>query len=403
MRLLTPVLLLSVAANLALGGALLWHMNQPDASTASSSSQPQTATLPAQPKEGPLVSAPWSTGEAATVSLPDLAAQLRSEGCPPAIIRALISARIQARYAERLRALRPKARDAYWRRQLFDRDGDLSPEARVARRALQREMNEEIKQALGADYESLNPYERAEQTREFGQLPSEKVAQIKAINSDYSELAAQINDRAQGVTLKEDRTQLRLLDAEKRADLAAVLSPTELLEYDLRNSPSTAILRNKLSAFDATEEEYRALASIQLEFDRQYGLSHLSNEEQERRKAAEKDLPARLQSALTPARSAELQFVTDPNYRPTENFVRSFNYDAALTRKIVGLQRTFSQRAAAIAQQPAALNALYTEASAQLATMLSGKALAAYEKRDAGQWLAKLKPQPGQPAPAPTP
>ncbi len=65
-----------------------------------------------------------------------------------------------------------------------------------------------------------------------------------------------------------DREKLALLNRERRADLERVLTPEELFEYDLRQGPTAMRLRSQLAAFQPTEEEYRAIFTVQHALDR---------------------------------------------------------------------------------------------------------------------------------------
>src|SRR5262249_50663935 len=62
------------------------------------------------------------------------------------------------------------------------------------------------------------------------------------------------------------RAQLRKLERQKRAALAAVLSPAELEEYLYRQSPAADYVRDNLPQAKS-EEEYRAMVKLALEMD----------------------------------------------------------------------------------------------------------------------------------------
>src|SRR5258707_692709 len=83
----------------------------------------------------------------------------------------------------------------------------------------------------------------ATQRRQFGNLSRQKVDSVQRIEDDYSEMTSAIRAAMAGITLPEDRDKLALLAREKHADLAAVLTPGELADYELRSSPITSLLR----------------------------------------------------------------------------------------------------------------------------------------------------------------
>jgi hypothetical protein len=202
--------------------------------------------------------------------------------------------------------------------------------------------------------------------------------------------------------LQADREALKLLDQEKRADLAATLTPAELLEYDLRASPTANNLRQRLANFEPTEEEYRAITRLNLDLDQQFGTSNLSSQEQEQRRLAEQQLPAKIQALLSPERYADYLATTDGSYSENNAFLREAGFDSSVTKAVVGLRRSINQRADAIRQQSsltreqrtAALATLAEEASAQLLAKLGDAGFANYAKAYQGQWIGRLRPAP---------
>ena len=396
------VVILSLCANVALGAWLLLKPAAPAVVAApTGNAAPAAPPAPVDPLTQPVTAETWPS--ITTLSDADYLQRLKREGMSPAMIRMLLQARVAARYADRLKALESTGKDEYWRRSFRfpNNNSGLGPEARRERRALYREMGAEMKAIMGDDFELASPFERGRRERSFGNLPADKVAQIEAINADYQDLRASVSEQTQGVTLPEDRAQLRLLEQEQRADLAAVLTPEELLEYDLRNSGSAQALRMQLMFFDPTEKEYRALAQQRLAFDRQFGGAHLSEEEQARKRAAEGTLLEQARTVLSPERFADYELVSSQDFRNTAMALSRFNYDQTVAREVFKLRRDITARAAAIEaqslysaeQRTAELAALYREASAALTTRLGNETYTAFERQGAGNWLRKLKPR----------
>lgn len=398
------VVILSLSANAALGG---WLLLKPAASaptaapSGSAAPEPTAPPPPVDPLTQPVTAETWPAITA--LSDADYLQRLKREGMSPAMIRSLLQARVTARYADRLEALKSAGQDEYWRRSFRFPNShfSLSPEGRRERRALLREMGAEMKAILGDDFDLASPLERRHRERSFGNLPPEKIEQIEAINADYQDLRAAVMEQTQGVTLPEDRAQLRLLEQEQRADLAALLTPGELLELDLRNSPSANILRSLLTYFEPTEEEYRALVQQRLAFDHRFGGAHLSEEEQARKRAAEGTLLEQARTVLSPERFADYELVANQDFRNTAMALSRFNYDQSVAREVFRLRRDITARAASIEaqslypaeQRAAELAALYREASSALTTKLGNEAYTAFERQGAGNWLRKLKPR----------
>ena len=402
------ILTLSVAANLALAAWVYSRRSDTASASQATSAHESAASKLSESGTSALANATAAANERALVEDARFIARLRAEGCPPDILHALAWMRINERYADRVRELRGPADQAYWNVS-FDRAGTLSREQRTKMRELGREMVAELRQICGGE-EFVPPYQREQRERMMGNLAPEKVREVEAIDRDYRELMAEVRGGPRGILLPAQREELRLLEKERRADLAAVLTPEELLEYDLRASPSANAVREKLAFFGPTEAEYRALVKLQLEFDQVYGAENLSPAERARRRAAEQELAQKIATVLTPERLAEYEIVTDESFRNTDTFVRSYNLDPAVAREVVALQRSVKQRAAAISQQSdlddaqraAATATLAQEATEQLSAKFSPEILTNYQKTAAGNWLRRLRQPPRRPANAPS-
>ncbi len=404
MRLIPAVITVSVIANAVLG-VVFWQRT-----SAPSNAAPTHNHAGTHPNISPAATTPAAFAARCSQLAhdPDDAtalAFLRSSGFPPEIVRSLMVERIRARYQPRISELDARrAETPYWRARNLYYGFDDDVALRAERRALEREIADTLRQVLGDAAETLHPYERERRARSYGDLPPSKVAEIEAINRDYSELTSQIRERSKGAILPEDREQLAFLEKEKRADLVASLTPEQLEEYDRRNSPAAGEIRNKLRYFEATESEFVALYHAQRDFDARYGRDNLSGEQQDRRRAALPELTEQFRAALGPERFAEFELLTDGNYRNTHSFVLNRSLPADTARELVVTQRATNQRADAIRsdksltpeQRTAQLADLEKEAVAKVTAAVGADHFNDY-KQNAGHWLNRIAP-PQKPA-----
>jgi hypothetical protein len=110
-------------------------------------------------------------------------------------------------------------------------------------------------------------------------LSPDKAARVEKIKRDYDELrtkaatdyAAAGKDFPGGLNgfLK----QLALLEREKRKDLAAVLTPPELEDFELRETTAGKTVQRVLGDSDATEEQRRAVFRLEREFEDRFALT----------------------------------------------------------------------------------------------------------------------------------
>lgn len=364
---------------------------------------------PAQPPAAVADSGPAAVADPQTwtqLNAGDLAAtvaRLRAANLPPTLIRAIVRTLVSEQFDERRKVIVEAIKAQPW---WLGESYNFDPKIGALRRQLSRDQEDRVNQLLGF-HDELSEAQLASQRRTYGDIPQEKIEALRRIDSDYGQMMNEVRTQAQGMMLAEDREKLALFEREKRADVAALLSPTELFEMDLRSSPTAGELRGRLAAFDPTEEEFRTLFKLQKTVDDQFGSpQNLSVEQRNQRNQALSKLLPQVEAALGPARYAEFKETTDGNYLTANNLVRRFDLPPTTTREIIAIQKDINQRAEAIrgdrALAPEARNAqlvaLGQEANTRLSPLLGNDALNAY-KQGGGGWINALV-RPPTPPPA---
>jgi hypothetical protein len=258
-----------------------------------------------------------------------------------------------------------------------------------------------MKELLGPDGYLGSDETVAYQKKQFGDLSRDKLDDMQNITSDYNELRQQIYQAANGVLLPEDREKLALLEKEQRADMAKLLTPEELENYDLRSSNTANSLRSMLGTFKPTEDEFRAIFRATRAAEDQYGsLTAITNPDQMRQLQA-----AALENAkavLPPDRFADLKQAADPQYQQINRLVARLDLPSSAAIDVVATQQDVQKRAAVIRsnhdisseQRVAQLTTLAQEATTKVSTALGGdRGLEAY-KNFGGQWLINIVPRP---------
>lgn len=90
-------------------------------------------------------------------------------------------------------------------------------------------------------------------------LPPEKRAMARMIVEDYEALISEIAPKAGAILLPSERQMLEQLQADQRRDFETLLTPDELTEYLVRNSPTGETLRREFHRVDLSEGEFRAV------------------------------------------------------------------------------------------------------------------------------------------------
>lgn len=242
-------------------------------------------------------------------------ARLRAAGFSPAVIRAIVDARLEKTFASRMAELASNTDKPYWKPESLGLYNN--PKLNEARSQIYRDRARMLRELLGDEALGLNAAEvTAAQRRQYGDLPPAKIELVRRIMDDYADMASQVRAATQGVTLPEDREKLALLEKEKRADLAAILTPTELEDIEMRSSNVTNRLRTAMTIMDATSEEFAAIYRAQqpyadILFPSGPGATVIASQRQD----AQAKVAEQLKSALGPERYAQYQRASDYDYQ----------------------------------------------------------------------------------------
>ena len=359
---------------------------------------PRSAASPAVP-EGSGTRAPSAPAMAALLSgdLKTLGARLRAAGFPPNIIRALIQAKIDELFRARRRELFAQSKmNPYWSKNF----SNLDPDTLAKMGAMNKERTDMQKELLPDDptMALLNPWQK----NMNGSLPPEKIQRVQAINSDYTDLKNEIYSSAKGTLLPEDIEKLNLLDREQQSDMAEALSPNELFEYQIRNSPTSQQMRYSLQAFNPTEDEYRAIFKVQQAFDQQYGASNtpLTSDQNAERQKHQGEVLDQLKGVLSPERLEEYKEENGPGLSerepsavsPGSAYCRHQTGDGYPDRHLqAGRRHTPGQRASRTAERTSQLSALADEATTKATSIVGDRGFEAY-RLATGNWIQSLKP-----------
>jgi hypothetical protein len=112
-----------------------------------------------------------------------------------------------------------------------------------------------------------------------GLSAAEKSARLEKIRADYDEITAKIStdygvagDKFPG-GVNAFLRQLALLAREKHADLAAFLTPRELEDVEMRDTPAGQAVQRQLGDTAATDEQRRAAFELERMFEDKFALT----------------------------------------------------------------------------------------------------------------------------------
>jgi hypothetical protein len=341
-----------------------------------------------------------STNYAAYIS------NLRAIGCPEETIRDIIITDINKLYAQRLRAFEPwsKQTNLLWWQQPAYRPADYV-EYQKQSRLLNREKRELVKTLLGAE---LNQEMRRQQgypdyqAQQLAFLSEDKRTQIQAVNDKYNDLEAALYEKTDAeMPRAQKQQQFNQYRDQRKAEIAALLTPAEAEQYDMRTSQTGQTLRYNLASFEATEQEFRAVFQLQKAFDEQCNSASYDPTNAARlmqtRAEAQKKLDADLQAALGAERYADYKRSLDYNYTAVYQVTRHYQLPKETALSVYETKKAAEAQKAQIAgqqdwtpdQRATALTTLRDTTDQAVRNALGAVAFKEYQA-SVGNWIQNL-------------
>jgi hypothetical protein len=230
-------------------------------------------------------------------------------------------------------------------------------------------------------------------------LPAAKRDALRRLQQDYDEMTAKFS--AGGIQLASDKERLALLRAERDRDIAALLTPTELADYNLRTSNTSAALRAKFGDAIQSEEDFRKLYDLQKAFDDKFAVDpsapRPSQDFIQQRAAAERQLQDAFRAALGEEKFAALQRTSDQELRALDALATRLNLPSGTTDRVAATREAIAAESQKISldsslpmtERRAKLQELASRARTELAQTLGSEAADAYAQRAA--WLSLLQ------------
>ncbi|MCX6925981.1 MAG: sigma-70 family RNA polymerase sigma factor [Verrucomicrobia bacterium] len=309
-----------------------------------------TRVEPSAPSRPPFQ---WSQLESADYR--QYIANLKAIGCPWELLKDLIVADVNALYAPRMAELSRRRRpQAFWETRVqIDRrrlalEEQMGQVAKEKRHLLCELLGIDALEAMSAIWGVNDKLQAKLQC-----IPAEKRGAVAEINSVYSDREHLLNQRAGSFHDQEVLAEQQRLNAEQRTELANVLTPEELLEYDLRFSDTARHLLLNSPSFDSSEEEFRkvfaATRTLEEAFGRDGEVYDLKDPQaRQRRDALVRELDQQLRAELGESRWADWQRSQDSVFQQMSRFSPQYQIAEADTVRLYGLWLEARDQAKAI-------------------------------------------------------
>jgi hypothetical protein len=330
-------------------------------------------------------------------------ANLRAVECPEETIRDIIVAAVNKLYAAKLKALsHDRLKDyKYWEAKNWWEDGSQLMWRK--QRELEKEKKALLKELLGVDPEKEKNKELGlpdYRERMMSYLPEYKRDQVEEITQRYQDLEQDSRRKYKGYWGEETQAEQRELRAQRRAELAKILTPQELEEYDLRNSQVAQQMQWEMRTFDPSEAEFRSVYKAKAAMDEKTGGTWLDPEDkeaQEKYNAARKEMDEQLKETLGDKRFAEYKRGQDWEYQQLVRLANREGLAADAPGKIFDMKDAADAQARKVRddssltdeQRKTALAGIRSETEKAVGELLGEKVLKKY-KSQYGWWINQV-------------
>lgn len=327
-------------------------------------------------------------------------ARLRAIGCPETTLRDIIVADVNKLYAKKRATIRQGSdKFVYWKgEEQYELQKDYYPKLRQER-AAEREKRALLRELLGFEpgehaRRESGTYDYLEWQYDF--LTGDKRERAGDFQENYLDLQRELypGNRSD----PEVRRQLRALFQKRLAELATVLTPQELEEYNLRSSHGAEALRNVLDGFDPTASEFKQIFYIRQKRDADLALLDPDNQDAVTRfRQATAGTDAEIKTLLGDERFARYQRAQDPAYKQLVHLAEARDLTTDTPERVFEVKAATEDAVRKIRADPnltpdernMALAKIRADASNALTKLVGEKNLNLYRNRGGG-WIQTL-------------
>ncbi len=332
-----------------------------------------------------------------------LVQRLRAAGFPSKTIRTILATVISHRYQTKREELLGNIEHMpYWRQYSYY---STDPKVQAQLSAYDRDMSRAYRKYFNSAETLAEDEDALASTRErFGPLPIEKLQRITQIQEDAMSRMEEESEKLQKLPRQErDMAEQRLYanyERDQQAAIARALTPEELQEYQLRQSPVANRLRTSLETFRPTEAEYKALFALYNSVEQQFS-DPFDEAQGTARAAAMKQLQPQIEAALGPERYADYVQLQQGGNDKLSRLVARLDLPLAVVGQVNKVRDDITQRATAVRENPQfsdadrnqQLTTLAQEAAAKVTAVMGPRGFQEYQDIK-GDWIRALTAPP---------
>jgi hypothetical protein len=213
----------------------------------------------------------------------------------------------------------------------------------------------------------------------------------------------------------EDQQEMAKMQKEYRDALGQTLTKDEMLDYQLATSPVARNLRSELSAFGASDQEFREIFRMRQQLDDAMSSLNFEGNNPEashKRHQAQMEMEEQLRTMFGEQRYAEYQRSRDWQYRNLTQLARSNGLPPDTANKAYEMNQLAMQEAAKIRSQPdlpreqrdAMLQQMQAELDSSMGKLLGPEVYTRFQQNYGGSRIFSQPRTPGgvvRPVPVP--
>ena len=363
------------------------------------------------------VTGKFSWRDLTATDLKEYIRKLRAANCPEPTIQDLMLAEVNRQFSAKTRAFlnSPEIADQnlFWKPYQRNRDPEKAKQDRArwkTYQAAQKEKTALIVELFGFDVEKQRLKDEGYDPQdnwnygnsELSFLPESKREAVQKYLEDAQDKAQELYADMSGGWGPEQRAKQKQLEAEKLAGLAQFLTPSEVREYELRNSSAAQQIAADLHGVDLTRAQYEALYDIHKKYGDSiynWGDANLDEVAQKKIVQNQKDLKAEVAVALGEQKFAELDRAQDYQFQQLKSLAKRNDLPADTAPKIYDFKQAAEKAVEALKAnqdltpeaRQTALTQIRTETEQSVQAALGDKIFKRYQS-NGGWWINSLGP-----------
>lgn len=323
-------------------------------------------------------------------------AQLKAAGVPDDVAHVLVAGRAYARY---LAVLQQRGKmTGLGSRSYWMSNPKKSAEYDEIKEA-ETKADHELQASLQLAFPEVDFADTWSSAGAHPYLPPAAREKLARIEKDYEEIANEINSHAEaGLLFPSDLAKLKLLEEEKKRDIAAALSPAEWEELQLHESNTAQEIRSRFGDAIASEADYRKIFALRKAYDDLYPFKPGSSDSAEQR-AAYAQTQAEIISVIGEQNYAAFLRDQDQDYKNLGTIAKRLELPgntpdlvyATRDRYAAASQALLQNNSLSAEEYNAQFKILAENAHAELQATLGAEGAAAYLARGSNNWIEMLE------------